>query len=91
MRPVGASLSHPCGWPLGVGFSAVPRWLPRFPALPSVPVMPLVLEQLPLPLLALWGQRHMRLLLSHTYAIHTQLLVVELADLFCAAPVKNIH
>ncbi len=24
MRPVGASLSHPCGWPLGVGFSAVP-------------------------------------------------------------------
>ena len=40
MRPVGASLSHPCGWPLGVGFSAVPRWLPRFPALPSVPEMP---------------------------------------------------
>jgi hypothetical protein len=40
MRPCGASLSHPCGWPLGVGFSAVPRWLPRFPALPSVPVMP---------------------------------------------------
>jgi hypothetical protein len=40
MRPGGASLSHPCGWPLGVGFSAVPRWLPRFPALPSVPVMP---------------------------------------------------
>ena len=51
----------------------------------------LVLEHLPLPLLALWGQRHLRLLLSHTYAIHTQLLVVELADLFCAAPVKNIH
>ena len=46
----------------------------------------LVLEHLPLPLLALWGQRHMRLLLSHTYAIHTQLLVVELADLSCAAP-----
>ena len=41
MRPVGASLSHPCGWPLGVGFSAVPRWLPRFPALLSVPAMPL--------------------------------------------------
>ena len=40
MRPVGASLSPRCGWPLGVGFSAVPRWLPRFPALPSVPAMP---------------------------------------------------
>lgn len=39
MRPVGASLSHPCGWPLGVGFSAVPRWLPRFPVLPSKPAM----------------------------------------------------
>ena len=24
MRPGGASLSHPCGWPLGVGFIAVP-------------------------------------------------------------------
>jgi hypothetical protein len=33
MRPVRASLSHPCGRPLGVGFSAVPRWLPlRHPA-----------------------------------------------------------
>ena len=41
MRPGGASLSHRCGWPLGVGFSAVPRWLLRFPALLSVPVMPL--------------------------------------------------
>jgi hypothetical protein len=30
----------PCA-PVGVGFSAVPRWLPRFPALPSVPAMPL--------------------------------------------------
>ena len=40
MRPVGASLSHSCGWPLGVGFFAVPRWLPRFPALLSVPAMP---------------------------------------------------
>ena len=35
MRPCGAALSQRCGWSLGVGFSAVPRWLPRFPALVS--------------------------------------------------------
>ena len=40
MRPGGASLSQRCGWPLGVGFSAVLRWLPLFPALLSVPEMP---------------------------------------------------
>ena len=48
MRPVGASLSHPCGWPLGVGFSAVPRWLPRFPALPLRARDALVLQHLSL-------------------------------------------
>ncbi len=30
MRPCGASLPRRCGRPLGVGFSAVPRWLPHF-------------------------------------------------------------
>ena len=40
MRPVGGSLSHPCGRPLGVGFTAAPRWLPHFPALPSMAAMP---------------------------------------------------
>ena len=39
MRPCGASLPRRCGRPVGVGFSAVPRWLPLFPALPSVPAM----------------------------------------------------
>ena len=55
MRPVGASLSHLCSWPLGVGFSAVPSWLPRFPALPSVPAMPLCSSTSPwqMPLLQL--------------------------------------
>jgi hypothetical protein len=39
MLPGGASLSLPCGWPLGVGISAVPRWLPHIPALLSVPAL----------------------------------------------------
>jgi hypothetical protein len=32
MRPCGASLSQRSDRPEGVGFSAIPRWLPRFPA-----------------------------------------------------------